>query len=35
MNMSVGNYIDRLISRADNLPYADYCRLLMVLWWNI
>lgn len=30
MNMSVENYIDRLISRADNLPYADYCRLACV-----
>lgn len=29
------DYIDILISKADNLPYMDYCRLLAVLQWNI
>ena len=33
--MAFYNYIDSLIDAADNLPYMDYCRLLMVLWWNI
>ncbi len=31
--MNDTDYIDRLIEAADNLPYADYCRLLPVIWW--
>lgn len=27
--------VDCLIESADSLPYMDYCRLLMMLWWNI
>ena len=27
--------VDRLIERADNLPYMDYCRLLLVVYWNL
>lgn len=29
------NYIDKLIELADNFPYMDYCRLIIVLQWNI
>lgn len=27
--------VDRLIERADNLPYMNYCRLLLVVYWNL
>lgn len=27
--------VDGLIERADNLPYMDYCRLILVVYWNL
>lgn len=27
--------VDRLIDRADNICYSDYCRLLLVVYWNL
>lgn len=33
--MADSSYINRFIDTADNLPYMDYCRLLVVMWWNL
>lgn len=32
--MKKSEYIDKLIDVADSMCYADYCRLLTVLYWN-
>lgn len=29
------DFIDKMIDAADNLPYMDYCRLLLVMWWRL
>ena len=29
------DFIDKMIDTADNLPYMDYCRLLLVMWWRL
>ena len=28
-------YIDDLISTADDRCYSDFCRMLLVMWWNM
>ena len=33
--MRSNDYIDELLDAADNLPYMDYCRLLLVMWWRL
>lgn len=27
--------IDWLIEEADGMPYPDFCRILLVIWWNL
>ena len=29
------DYVDKLINRADNLLYMDFCRWLVVVYWNL
>lgn len=29
------NYVDLLIEEADGRCYPDFCRLLVVMWWNL
>lgn len=29
------SYVDILINRADNLLYMDFCRWLVVVYWNL
>lgn len=29
------NGLDTLILNADEVCYADFCRLLQVIWWNM
>ena len=33
--MNKTEYINDLISTADGRCYPDFCRLLVVMWWNI
>lgn len=33
--MAHGAYIDELIRIADSVPYADFCRLLRIIYWNL
>lgn len=33
--MDKTKYIDDLISAADDRCYSDFCRLLVIMWWNI
>lgn len=33
--MRDNSYIDNLIDAADGIPYSDYCRLLIVIYWNL
>ena len=28
------DYIDGLLEAADSMTYMDYCRLLIVIYWN-
>lgn len=28
-------YIDRMIAQADGMSYDDYCRLVLVMLWNL
>lgn len=29
------DYIDRLLDEADSMRYADFCRMMLVVWWNM
>lgn len=28
-------YIEEMINGADNLRYMDFCRLLLIIYWNL
>ena len=32
---TMNSYVDLLIEEADGRCYSDFCRLLIVMWWNL
>jgi hypothetical protein len=33
--MPTSNFIDRIIDKMDMVCYSDFCRMLIVVWWNM
>ena len=33
--MTTDNYIDALLDMAEGGMYCDFCRMLVVIWWNM
>ena len=33
--MQASDNIDMFIDRMDIVCYADYCRMVVVVWWNL
>lgn len=33
--MNRSDYIDRLLDEADRMAYSDFCRVMLVVWWNM
>ena len=33
--MESKSYIDKLLETADEKSYCDFCRILLVIWWNM